>query len=81
MMLILLGQYNIARRKLPVYAKRRIIPGYGTLGRRHIRPVALVLENSLFAQDGKAMGKTARHKELAVILSAKFYCDMLSESR
>ena len=68
MALILLREDNILQGKSPVYSQGRVVPGYCAFLRWLIESIALILENGLLAKYGKAVGKTARHKELAVIL-------------
>ena len=46
-----------------------------------IELIALILEHSSFAEHGKAMGKTTRDKELAMIILGQFHSHMFAIGR
>ena len=79
MVFVFLRKKNILLWNTPVYADCRVIPRNGTLYLWRIEVVALVLENSSLALYNKTMSKTARNKELAVVLGCKLYGDILAE--
>ncbi len=70
---ILFGQYHIRRRNSPINRQRRVVPGDGSLMVGRIVFVAFVLENGPLAQRNETVGKTARNKELPMILSGQLH--------
>ncbi len=71
-MRIFLGEEDIGPGNAPVDTQGGVVPGDGSLRRRVIVAVALVLEHRLFAQDGEPVRKTARDEQLPMVLSAEF---------
>ena len=64
--------------QFPIYCKVRVIPRDTAFTLRCIIRTALVLKERLLAQHNKAMSKTSGNKELAVILIAQLYSNMLA---
>ena len=78
-MAVFLGEDNIGLRDAPFNADRRVVPGYGTLGRRVIEAVALILEDGFFTENGKAVGKALRDEELPVVFPGELAGHVLSK--
>ena len=77
---VLGGEDDICCGELPVDAEGGVIPGDAALAIRGVIVIALVLEDGLLAQHGKAMSKAAGDKELAMVLGAELHGHMLPES-
>ena len=78
---ILLAQDSVFRRNTPVNTQRIIQNADTTVRFRMIEVVTLVLEDGRFAQYGKAVRKTPRHKKLAMVFFRQFHSYMLSVGR
>ena len=76
---ILDGQHNFIGGNLPIDVKRRIIPSYSALTLRMVEIVALILEDSLLTENGKAVGKALRDEELPVIFPGELAGHILSK--
>ena len=72
-MFVFLGKNYFISRNLPVNFQCRIIPSQGTFTLGSIKVVTFILKDNLFRQDNKAMGKSARNKELTVIFFSQFH--------
>lgn len=70
---ILLAQDSLFRRNAPVNTQRIIQNADTTVRFRMIEVVTLVLEDGRFAQYGKTMRKTPRHKKLAMVFFRQFH--------
>lgn len=62
----------------PVDAQRCVEDGDAAVGLRGVVVVALVLEHGHIAQHGKAVGETAGHEELAMVVLCELHGHMLT---
>ena len=81
MLQIFLTEYRLFHRYAPVNAKTFILDVDAAICFRVIELVALVLEDSGLGENGKAVSKAPRNKELTMIIFCQFYCYMLAECR
>ena len=72
MLLVLGGEFYICGRDGPFYPYLRVVPRNGSFGFGMVEVVALVLEDCRLAEDGKAVGETFGHEELAVVVFGEF---------
>ena len=79
MLQVLFAEYCLLHRYAPVNAKGFILDIYAAISLGMIELVALILEDGSLGENGEAMGKTPRNKELTMIVFRQFYCYMLSE--
>lgn len=63
----------------PVDAEREILDADAGIGLRMVEVVALILEDSSFGENGKAMGKASGDEELTMIILCQFNRNMLTE--
>ena len=75
---ILLAKVCFVGRDSPVNTKRVIKDTDTTIDLRMIELITLILENSSFAQNCKAVSKATRDKELTVVLFSQLYSHMLA---
>ena len=66
---------------LPINTEGIIEDADATIGFRMIEVITLVLEDGSLGEDGEAMGKTLRDKELDMIVFCQLYSYMLAISR
>ena len=74
-------KYAVFSWHLPVDGKVWVIPRYCTFALGGIVVVTLILEDGLVAEHSKAMSKTARNEELAVVVLREHHCNMLAKGR
>ena len=68
MLQVLFAEYRLLHRYAPVNAKRLVLDIDAAIGLRMIELIALVLEDGSFGEDGKAMCKASRNKELKMVV-------------
>jgi len=78
---VLGGKDDICGGQLPIDAEGGVIPGDTAFAIRGVVVITLVLEDGLLTEHSKAVGKTARNEELAVVLCTEFHSDMLAIGR
>ena len=81
MLQVLFAEYRLLHRYAPVNAKRFVFDIDAAIGLGMVELVALVLEDGGFGENGEAMSKAPRNKELTMIVFCQFYCYMLAECR
>ena len=65
---VFLGEDGLVGRDAPVDAQRMVEDADASVGFGVVEGVALVLENGDIAENGKAVGETSGHEELAVVV-------------
>ena len=81
MLQVLFAEYCLLHRYAPVDAKEFILDIDATICLWVIELITLVLEDSCFGENGKAVSKAPWNKELTMIVFCQFHCHMLSECR
>ena len=79
MVLVLFGENHLVCGHLPIDIERGVGKEYSTVGFGVIELVALIGEDSRFAEDGETMCKALGDKELAMILFVEFDGEPLTE--
>ena len=78
MLSVFLAEDSFVYWYLPVDAKAVVLDADTSISLWGIEIVALVLENGCLGENGKAVGKTTWHEELAMVVLCQFYGYMLA---
>ena len=78
MLCVLLAEYGVFGRYLPVDAQAIVKDADAAVGLGMIEFVTLVLEHRRFTQNGKAMGKTFWDEKLPMVVIGQFHGDMFA---
>lgn len=79
MMPVFFRKDDAFRRKPPVNAQIRVVPGQGTFMLRGIKVVAFILEYHFRSEHAETVGESSWNEELPVVVFGKFHSHVLAE--
>lgn len=81
MLLVFFAENGFFNRYMPINAKGFVLDVDAAVSLRMIELIALVLEYGSLGENGEAMGKAPRNKELTMIVFRQFHSYMLAKCR